>query len=489
MFKDYTQYDALGLAELIRSKQVSSEDVLEAAIHQTNLKNPSINAVIDRFDDRARAQVVNPDAMFAGVPFLLKDLGGELVGTRYSMGSSISMISKQNSVMTDRFLKSGLLIFGKTNLPEFGSHITTEPLAFGATHNPHKQGYSAGGSSGGSAAAVASGMVPVASASDGGGSIRIPAAWCGVFGLKTSRGRNPTGPDLLDPWSGAAVEHVISRSVRDSAAMLDATHGSEAGSISRLPSPEGGFLAATKKDPKPLKILLNLTPLMEHVTLDKDVKEATLQAAKDLEALGHKVELVEDLGVDPRKLWRSFLAVVSSHTEAVLAGIENQTGKSVRGQIEAANQFLAMIGRGTTGPEVVAAQDHWHQVRRQMDQHFADYDLVLCPTAPTTAPKLGALTHNSLESVSVKFAAAFPTGRFMKNTDFADRMCAKTSGSMAFTVLANATGLPAVSLPLAKSPNGLPIGVQLIAPMGDEATLLSVSAQMERAGLFIGPAF
>ena len=490
MFKEYTQYDALGLAELIRNKQVSSSDVLEAAIQQTNLKNPSINAVIDRFDDRARAQVVNPEAVFAGVPFLLKDLSNELAGTRLTMGSSFKdYISTQNSVIVDRFLASGVQIFGKTNLPEFGTHITTEPHAFGATHNPHALGFSSGGSSGGSAAAVASGMVPMASASDGGGSIRIPAAWCGVFGLKTSRARNPTGPDLLDPWSGASVENVISRSVRDSAAMLDATHGREAGSICHLSSPASGFLAVTQQDPKPLKILMNLTPLMEHVTLSDDVKEATLQAAKDLEALGHRVELVEDLGVDPRKLWRSYLTVVSSHTEALLCWLEDHTGRSIRMRVEAANQFLAMIGRGITGPEVVAAQDHWHQVRRHMDEHFKNYDLILCPSTPTTAPKLGVLTHNTLESISVKFAALFPTGRFMKNTGFADQMCAKTSGSMAYTVLANATGLPAASLPLAKSASGLPIGVQLIAPMGDEATILAVAAQMERAGHFIDPAF
>lgn len=265
MFKEYPQYDALGLAQLIKSGDISAKEALEAAIYQANKLNPKLNAIIHRFDERAfnAAQQGLPQGIFTGVPYLLKDLNYLFADEPIKMGSrSVNIVPTEDSELVRRMKATGVNTFGKTNTPEFGLIITTEPKSFGATHNPFKKGYSSGGSSGGSAAAVSAGIVPMAGGGDGGGSIRFPSAWCGVFGLKPSRGRNPSGPLYAEGWEGAVADHVITRSVRDSAAMLDATAGREVGAaFVAESSDQGRFLDATKTPPKSLKIALMREPL------------------------------------------------------------------------------------------------------------------------------------------------------------------------------------------------------------------------------------
>ncbi len=491
MFKEYAKYDALGLAKLIKDKEVSANEVLQAALDATNRINPKLNAVIARFDEQAKASLDNAqsqNAPFVGVPFLLKDLGFELAGQPSRMGSrSIHYVPTESNELVKRMQKTGVAIFGKTNTPELGLIITTEPKSKGVTHNPFKKGYSSGGSSGGSAAAVSSGIVPMASAGDGGGSIRFPAAWCGVFGMKPSRGRNPNGPFIGEGWEGATADHVISRSVRDSAAMLDATAGREVGAGFVIESPKGAFLDAVSRPPKALKIAVMQDPLVPNTKVDKSVQTVLEQTAKQLENLGHHVDYAQP-NIDINTMWRDFSIVVCSHTAQTINALAKRFGKEQVAKLEPHTRNMVMLGQGLSATDLLSAKEGWHDVQYQMGLLLDQYDVILSPTVPTPAVKHGVLPPNKLEAGAVKLTGMLSRGvnvsKVAFKTGLVERISHPVLSKMAYTMVGNITGLPAMSVPLGMSPKGLPIGMQFIGRMADEETLFSLAGQLESEGLF-----
>ncbi len=489
MFKEYCQFDGIGLGELLNKGEVTASELLDAAIDKANNLNPKLNAIIHRFDKRAKNQIDKglPDGIFKGVPFLLKDLTAILEGEKMTMGSrGISWVPDYDSEHVKRIKQSGVLIFGKTNTPEFGLTITTEPKAHGPTHNPHKQDYSTGGSSGGSACAVAAGIVPMAGAGDGGGSIRFPSAWCGVFGLKPSRGLNPLGPDIGQEWSGAVADHIITRTVRDSAAMLDYTAGSEVGSPYKITKDKTAYLNATLSDPKPLKIALSQKPLIENTKVEREVLEALYQTAKQLESLGHIVEEVEP-NIAIERFWSDFFLVVCSHVAANENAMRRRFGKQAISQFEASTKNMAQLGRALRADELLYALEGWHLHSRAMGELLTQYDLMLCPTVPTTAVPHGELPASKkdelLMDLSGKFSA-FGTGKLALKSGMVQQLAHPVLSKMAFTILGNITGLPAMSVPLHTSSKGLPIGMQFYGNMCEEAKLFSLASQLERAAFF-----
>ncbi|MGP4952677.1 amidase, partial [Psychrobacter sp. T6-1] len=495
MFKEYTQYDAIGLAELVKSGEVSAKELLESAIARANTLNPQMNAIIHRFDARAynAAQQGLPDGAFTGVPFLLKDLSFYFEGEPITMGSrSINVVNKHDSEIVKRMKASGVNTFGKTNTPEFGLIITTEPKAHGPTHNPFKKGYSSGGSSGGSAAAVASGIVPMAGAGDGGGSIRFPAAWCGAVGLKPSRGRNPFGPDFGEGWDGAAADHVITRTVRDTAAMLDATSGREIGAPYVIAAPEGSFLQAAMRAPKQLTIALHQQPLIANTTVDKEVLAVLERTAKQLESMGHRVVPAEP-NINIEQFWHDFIVVVCAHTAFTIDNVERNFGAEHIKKLEPQTYNMAMLGRSLSAADLVHAKHGWHNSQYQTGLLLETYDMILSPTVPTTAVKHGVLPPSRVDEMLMNTSGLLSKGINMGKYTFSSGMIEKLShpvlSKMAFTILGNVTGLPAISIPMGMSKKGLPIGMQLIGRMNDESTILSLAAEIERAGWFTKPAF
>ncbi|ALF60087.1 amidase [Psychrobacter urativorans] len=495
MFKEYTQYDALGLAELVKLKQISAKELLDAAINQANRLNPKLNAIIQRFDERAyqAAQAGLPTGVFTGVPYLLKDLSFYFAGEPLTMGSrSVNINVKQDDEIVKRMKATGVNTFGKTNTPEFGLIITTEPKAYGATHNPFKKGYSSGGSSGGSAAAVASGIVPMAGAGDGGGSIRFPAAWCGVFGLKPSRGRNPVGPMFGEGWDGAIADHVISRSVRDSAAMLDAISGAEVGAPYVIAPPQGTFLQAAMRAPRPLTIALHQQPLVANTVVDKEVLAVLERTAAQLEAMGHRVIPAEP-AINIEKFWHDFMVVICAHTAFTIDSIERSCGAAQVQNLEPQTYNMALLGRSLSAVDLVYAKQGWHDSQYQTGKLLEHYDMILCPTVPTPAVKHGVLPPSRMDELLMRSAGVinkgFSIGKYAFSSGLIEQLSYPVFSKMAFTLLGNVTGLPAMSVPVGMSKKGLPIGMQLIGRMNDEATLLSLAGEMERAGLFTKPAF
>lgn len=490
MFKEYTQFDALGLAELVNKGEVSAKELLDSAVARANKLNPKLNAIIHRFDERAyaAAQTGLPSGAFTGVPYLLKDLSFSFEGEPLTMGSrSVKIMSDYDSEIVKRMKASGVNTFGKTNTPEFGLIITTEPKAHGVTHNPFKKGYSSGGSSGGSAVAVASGIVPMAGAGDGGGSIRFPASWCGAFGMKPSRGRNPMGPAIGESWDGAATDHVITRTVRDSAAMLDATHGAEIGSPYVIAPPNGTFLQAAMRAPKQLTIALHQQPLIANTIVDKEVLAVLEQTAKELEAMGHIVVPAEP-NINIEKFWHDFIVIVCTHTAFTIDNIEREFGTAYTRKLEPQTYNMALMGRSLSAVDLVHAKQGWHDSQYQTGLLLEKYDMILCPTVPTPAVKHGVLPPNIMDEMMMRSAEVLNKGIDVGKYAFSSGMIEKLShpvlSKMAFTLLGNVTGLPAMSVPVGTSKNGLPIGMQLIGRMNDEETLFSVAGEMERAGMF-----
>lgn len=492
-FKEYRHYDAIGLAELIRNKDISAKEALDVAIYQANKLNPKLNAIIHRFDERAYHAIEAglPDGIFKGVPYLLKDLSFYFADEPIKMGSrSVHIVPPRDSEIVARMRATGVNTFGKTNTPEFGLIITTEPKSSGPAHNPFKKGYSTGGSSGGSAAAVSAGIVPMAGAGDGGGSIRFPAAWCGVFGLKPSRGRNPLGPVYGEGWEGAIADHVITRSVRDSAAMLDATAGKEIGAPYVIAPPKGSFLAAAGRAPKPLKISLMSEPLVPNTEVDQEVIETLELAGRQLESMGHRVDYAA-LSIDRSRLWRDFLVVVAAHTAFSIDDIAKRFGKSQVAKIEPQTHNMAMIGRSLSALDLLTAKQGWYEVQYQTGLLLDDYDMILCPTVPTPAIKHGILPTSKLDEALIMASRGLnkgvDMGKLLLKSGAMEKFSHPILSKMAFTMLGNVTGLPAMSVPLGMSSKGLPIGVQLVGQMNDEETLLSLAGEMERAGWFTQP--
>jgi Asp-tRNA(Asn)/Glu-tRNA(Gln) amidotransferase A subunit family amidase len=461
-FNEYRAYDAVGLADLIARKQVSAAEVLEAAIARTEVINPTINAVVHKQYDTAGQAIADGigDGPFAGVPYMMKDLGGFQAGQRCTMGSRLfaDFVPDHNLEYTDRCLAAGLLIMGRTNTPEFGMVANTEPVLHGPTRNPWDLERSAGGSSGGAAAAVAAGILPMAHATDGGGSIRIPAANCGLFGLKPSRGRNPAGPDVGEGWAGLACGHVVSRSVRDSAVMLDCTHGAAPGDPYAAPRPERPFAEEVGRDPGQLKIAL-MTDGHDGRPLSVATTAGVLQAAKLCEDLGHHVEPATP-DVDNTDVRKAMMVIIAANTWNMVSARWRALGREPTAQdLETVAYEWAMEGPKYSASEYAAAVAFLHATGRKLGAFLMDYDVVLGATMRNPPIKLG-------EMVMTMDLASYRK---------------KSMEEVCTTPIYNATGGAAMSVPLHWTDDGLPVGIHFGAELGGEAKLLRLAAQLEEA--------
>jgi amidase len=482
-FAEYDRYDALGLAGLVRKKEITPGELCEEAVGRIERINPKINAVIRPMFDSARnlAKGKLPEGPFAGVPFLLKDLLTSYAGVPLTMGSKAyrNYIPARDCELMKRYKATGVVILGKTNTPEFGLMGITEPELHGPTRNPWNLNVTPGGSSGGSAAAVASGMVPFASGGDGGGSIRIPASYCGLFGMKPSRGRNPTGPEYGQIWQGAAVEHVLTRSVRDSAAMLDAINGADAGAPYIIPRPERPYLEETVREPGALKIAFTKkSPL--NTGVHPDCQKAVENAAALLTDLGHHVDEAEP-GIDGIALAGSYFTMYYGEIAADIEDLEKVLGRKAKpSDVEGPTWALKLLGNAFTAGEFVHALRQWNTFARQMGLFYQTYDLYLTPTTAFPPVRIGELKPKPGEERLMKIVNSLNLGRVIRISGIADKLAIESLAKTPYTQLANVTGLPAMSVPLHWTADGLPCGVQFIAPFGDEATLFQLAGQLEK---------
>ena len=460
MFKEYKEYDALGLSELLQKKEVSAKELLEEAIFLTETLDPLINAVPQKHFELAMAQAeTDLKGPFFGVPFLLKDLHSSLEGTITSDGSrsSAKNVADFTDTLTQRCLDSGLVIFGKTNSPEFGLTVTTEPVLFGPTRNPWNLNHSAGGSSGGAAAAVAAGIIPMAQATDGGGSIRIPASCCGLVGLKPTRARTPRGPKVFEGWAGQSIAHCVSISVRDSALLLDATSGPEIGSPYHAPYQKDSFLSSLEKDPKNLKIAY-IVP--ESISIDAEVKDVMTKTFSLLESLGHSVESKSiDLPTD--EIMTTIAAVISSSLANKIDEMEKQIGKNLDNtMLENVTLQMQKNGKEVLAKDYIQAVKTNHKIGYEVEKMFLDYDILLSPVLAKPPVEIGNIDLNTTDFV-----------------DYAEKLSTYTP----FTGIFNQSGHPSISLPLYRTPKNLPVGTMLTASFGNEALLFGLARQLEVA--------
>jgi Asp-tRNA(Asn)/Glu-tRNA(Gln) amidotransferase A subunit family amidase len=457
-------HDSLGLADLVRKRKVSATELLEAAIGRAEALNPRFNFLAQKHYDYARKAIAAglPQGPFSGVPWLLKDLNTYIAGEVTENGSRLykGQRASVTSELVRRIERAGFVIFGKTTTPEFGLTGTTESVLKGPTRNPWNPERIAGGSSGGAAAAVAAGVIPAAHATDGGGSIRIPASACGLFGLKPSRGRVPMGPARTEGWGGMSVHHAVSRTVRDSAAILDATHGVEAGSRYSAPTPERPFLQEVGRDPGKLRVALMISPY-SGAPVDPEVVEATRATAKLLESLGHHVEEAAPR-IDMAAIGASSFALMASSVaadcidRAKALGIELGPDVLERTTLD----FVAM-GKSYTGMDFARGNNAYQAAAVTIAQFMERYDVILSPTL--SAPPL-PLGHIGLD-----------TGRSMMEWG------REVGTFTAFTGIYNGTGQPSMSLPLAMSKDGLPIGIMVTGRYGEEGLLFRLAGQVEKA--------
>jgi amidase len=464
---DLALLDATAQAELVRRGEASPAELVEAAIERIERLDPQINAVIHRRFEEARNEAARelPDGPFTGVPFLIKDLGQGLAGDPLHMGmrllKELDFRCPVDTTLALRFRAAGLVTLGRTNTPELGILPTTEPRAYGPTRNPWDRSRSSGGSSGGAAAAVATGMVPFAHASDGGGSIRIPASACGLVGLKPTRARITEGPLVGDSMSGLSVHFAVTRSVRDAAALLDAVQGPAPGDPYVAPPPPRPYVEELSADPGSLRIAVRTEPLVA-VEIEPAVVEAARDAARLLEELGHSVEEAVPLAVNGEGLRQSFLTRWMAGQAATLAQLEGALGRKIGpGEVERLTWALAEEGnRRSSGEYLVAVAGHQLLSRTVAAAFESGVDLILTPTLGEQPPPLGTFDDSGPDPLEPIHRAAL---------------------TAAFTGLFNVTGNPAISLPLHWSDDGLPIGVQLAGAFGREDLLLRVAAQLEEA--------
>ena len=462
-FSEYADYDGLGLAELVRRKEVSPRELVTAAIAAIEALNPKLNAVVATLmaEAEAAAEGPLPEGPFRGVPFLLKDLTVSCAGLPTNCGSRYfqGWTRDFDSEILIRWKRAGLIVVGKTNTPELGSSGSTEPVLTGATRNPWNLEHTPGGSSGGSAAAVAAGMVPAAHANDAGGSIRGPASCCGVVGLKPTRGRNPLGPDAAEHWNGLVVEHVVTRSVRDSAALLDCTAGADVGDPHVAPPPARPFLQEVGADPGRLRIGVNSTGA-QGADFSPDCVAAVESTARLLADLGHRVEEASP-SWDAEALGAAFMAIFAANTALAIADRQAATGIAPSGDnLEGNNLWLLESGRALTAVDQLHALAELNTASRRFAGFFQDHDVWLTPTMATPPPPLGHL-----------YADVTEVERFF------ERLWRFNPLNSVY----NATGQPAITLPLHWSESGLPIGVMLGAGFGEEALLFRLAAQLEEA--------
>jgi amidase len=465
----YSDLDAAGQAELVRKKQASPRDLVDAAIARIEKLNPKLNAVIIPLFEKARALADSrelPEGPFRGVPFLLKDLVSTSAGDPYHNGmqflKKLGFVAPADTTIITRFRAAGLIIVGRTNTPELGLAGTTEPLAYGPSHNPWNPAHSTGGSSGGSSAAVAARLVPAASASDGGGSIRIPASECGIVGLKPTRGRISTGPLAGEFWHGLATEGVVSFSVRDSATLLDAISGPMPGDPYFAPPPARPFAAEVGQNPGKLRIGLMTREPANRRPLHPECVKAVESAGRLLSSLGHHVEPSYPAAYDEEEFKAHFMTVVDAHSAQAIDMIGELLGREMKPEdTEPYTWRFVEDGRRVKAQQYITSAEWLQSWSRRMASWWAEgHDLLLTPTISEPPPVLGDLGGPTGE----------PRKKWLRNLEV-----------IPFTPAFNVTGQPGISLPLHWTPEGLPVGIHLVAPYAREDLLIRVAAQVESA--------
>lgn len=460
--RDYANYDGLGLAALVKQRDVTPAELLEAAIERAERHNPKLNAIVYEAYDEARktAATTLPDGPFKGVPFLIKDLGVRVKGWPRTSASRFAAIDAdaEDSELITRYRAAGTVMFGKTNTPEFGIPGVTTSALLGPCRNPWNTDHISGGSSGGAASAVAAGITPIAHASDGLGSIRIPAACCGLVGMKVTRDRNPNGLHDTDRVIGFSVDHIVSRTVRDSAAMLDATGAPQAASPYATPTQEGSFLDQVSKSPGKLRIAWSSeTPT--GMPVDPEVRAALERTAETLAKLGHDVR-EEGLGIDYRALYRAQGYVSAANFSAnIKRWIELKGREPGPDEIEGLARRAYEAGKKISGQDALWAMQELRLRTREILRKFETWDVWLSPTMITPAPRVDYLD------------TLMPD---LKEFDH------RQSITFGFTPPFNMTGQPSLSLPLAQSSTNLPIGMMFTGRYGDEATLFRLAGQLEK---------
>jgi Asp-tRNA(Asn)/Glu-tRNA(Gln) amidotransferase A subunit family amidase len=467
-FTEYEQYDALGLADLVRRGDVAPEELLEAAIERVEARNPAVNAVTMKLYDYGRKAIADglPAGPFRGVPFLMKDLTSPVAGVRMTRGSKFfadTPPSPADSEHVKRLRRAGLVIFGRTNTCELGLSLTCEPQLHGPTRNPWNLEHISGGSSGGAAAAVASRMLPIAHASDGFGSIRAPAACCGLVGLKPTRGRNTFAPFAGEGLGGVATEHAVTLSIRDSAALLDATRGAGPGDPYAAPPLAGPYLKDAGTDPGRLKIAWTAAA-PNGAKVDPQCLRLLADTVKLCADLGHDVE-ERDPEIERAAVVPTFLTLASANTVVNLASHPSAGRPAREHEVERITWLTAKMGEHIGAPDYVRATQTAHRLGRQMAAFHAQWDVLLTPGLSAPAVKLGWLDM-MMDDVNEYWRRVF---------EFSP-----------FTVWFNLTGQPGLMLPLGQSAAGLPLAVQLVGRFGDESTLIRLGAQLEAARPWFG---
>jgi amidase len=468
MHDELAALDATAQAELVRRGEVTAIELVDAAIARVEALNPTVNAVIHPRFEKARAEARGHlgDGPFAGVPFLIKDLMCHTAGDPLHMGTRFlrdtGFRAPHDSYLAGKFAQAGLICIGRTNTPEIGTLPTTEPEAYGPSRNPWNPAYSTGGSSGGSAAAVASRMVPMAHANDGGGSIRIPASNCGLVGLKPSRGRTSFGPDLGDGLGGLACEGVVSRSVRDTAAALDAIEGAMPGDPYTAPPPARRYTTVVATRPARLRIGVADACFVSGTAPDAENAQAVAAATSLLADLGHDLCTAHPAALDDAEASQHFSVYYAVYTARVLDALAGLVGRPIgEDDVDPLNWGLAELGRMCTAPQFLASVDWVHGFTRRVAAWWGEgHDLLLTPTLPAPPPPLGHFKPTKEDMLEVGMRAA----------SFAS-----------FTSPFNLTGQPAISLPLHWTADGLPVGIQLVAAYGREDLLLAIAAEIEAA--------
>ncbi len=484
-FDEYVRQDATGLADLVRTKQVTPAELLATAIARAEAVNPAINAIVTPLYDEGRRMLERIPATgpFAGVPFLVKDLELEWAGTPLKSGCKgyANYVSATDSEVITRLKAAGLVLFGKTNTPEFGLTPFTESALYGPARNPWNQQHSTGGSSGGSAAAVAAGIVPAATASDGGGSIRIPASCCGLFGLKPSRGRVTLGPKYGELWGGAVVGHAVTRSVRDSAALLDAVAGPMPGDPYFMPAPERPFADEVGRTPGKLRIAFTTQHPFPTLRVHQECITAVQETARLLESLGHTVEEIA-LPYDKTAMSQLFVTMVIGETAATLRELGEYLGRpATKADVELNTWALARMAAGYSASDFAYQKHRWNDLTRRMAAVHTTYDLLLTPTLSRPPIRIGELQNTKAEVQQLSLLDVVGGLRFLKGSKVVDQLAEKSFGYIPYTAIQNMTGQPAMSVPLHWSADGLPVGVMFSAPLGDEATLFRLAGQLEQA--------
>lgn len=460
---DTTWLDATAQAELVRTGEASPKELVEAAIARIEAVNPQLDAVIRTRFDQARAEAGGelPAGPFRGVPILLKDLGCLVAGepTAFGLGPLRDFPWPVTSFLAEQFRAAGFIALGRTNTPEFGTTVTTEPRSFPAARNPWNPAHSTGGSSGGSAAAVASGMVPVAHANDGGGSIRIPASECGLVGLKPTRARVSQGPLIGEAWAGSTIDGSVSRSVRDAAGVLDVISAAMPGEPYYPPPLPGPLAAEVGADPGRLRIGVVDRPGAEVYLDHPQCRAAVAGAARLLESLGHHVEESAPAAMFELEFAVHFVAMIAADTEATFQALELLLGRAIADEeIEPRNVAHRQAGKALSAAQYLHSRAWLGLWTRRMAQWWGDHDLLLTPTLGAPPPELGWFTAAGPEHEGGRIASFIP-----------------------YSPQFNVTGQPAISLPLHWTPDGLPVGVQLVAGYGREDLLIRIASQLEQA--------